>query len=147
MNAGCTVTETEWTLATGLRRATIHLLIWSAVCLTIWIVAVLLITPLIEMLPEGGRGSRRIRGLVTLLAAGPMAWLCVRWVFEQMQESTGFNSLILSVSAVVSVWVIAFVGVIIANAIRKPQVGNGMLWIGLGGICTVWIVYETYADN
>ena len=141
------MTETEWTLATGLRKAAIHLLIWSLICLAIWVVAVLAVTPLLEMLPDASRGARRLQGLVMLLGAGPVAWVCVRWLFEQMQESAGFGSLLLSALSIVFVWALALAGVIVANAIRTPQVDNGLFWVGLGAIATVWILYETYADR
>jgi hypothetical protein len=139
--------ESEWTVSTALRRAAVHLLLWSVVCLAVWTMLAWSITPVLDAIPGTARGSARARFVVSLIVVLPMAWLCMRQLYDQLTEVAGFNSLLLTVAACACVWGVAIGGLLIAQHIRKPVAGNGAMALALGLAATVWIVYETYADR
>ena len=139
--------DDDWDVGVGLRKAVIHLLLWGAVCLVIWIGVVWLVTPWLDALPSRASGGSRLRSLVSTLIALPIAVLCVRLLFTKMIEAAGFTSMVLSVISICAICGIAFGGAAIAAMIRPPQTSTAMLWIGMGGIAMVWILYETFADR
>jgi len=139
--------DDEWDIGVGLRRAVIHLLLWGAVCLAIWIGVVWLVTPWLDALPSRASGGSRLRSLVSTLIALPIAVLCIRLLYSKMLETAGFTSMVLSLLSSVTVWGVAVGGAAIAAMIRPPQTSTAMLWIGMGAIAMVWILYETFADR
>ena len=139
--------DDDWDIGVGIRKAVFHLLLWGAVCLVIWIGVVWLVTPWLDALPGDSRGTSRVRSLLCGLISLPIAVLCVRLLFTKMVEAAGFTSMVLSMLSIGAVWGIAVGGARIANAIRPPEVSTAMLWIGMGGIASVWILYETIADR
>jgi hypothetical protein len=139
--------EHDWTLAKGVRRAVVHLLIWSLVCLVTWTVVVLITTPLLDAIPGQGTGISRARSIVSTVIALPMSWFCKRRLYEKLSEAAGFNSIQLLGMAYVCLWLIAFTGVMFAERINPPAVNNGMLWLRLGLAGSVWMAWEMFADR
>lgn len=85
--------EDEWTVFLALRKAAVHLLLWSVVCLAVWTALAWIITPVLDSIPGTSRGSSRTRFVVSLIVVLPMAWLCTRQLFEKLTEAAGFNSM------------------------------------------------------
>jgi hypothetical protein len=131
----------EWTIAIGLRRATFHLLGWSAALFPLWAGLVWLLTPWFNTLPTGRRGG--LMWIVFLIAA-MCGWVAGRALWSPMLDRAGFVSRLLSLMATLFIAAIAVGGVWVADTYR-PLAGE-RLWLTMIGFF-VAAMYDVVMDT
>lgn len=115
--------DEEWTLAIGLRRAAVYLLIWSLISAAIWIGTVYAAAPLLAQF-------RTRAFLIPSAALGAfIGWMLVR----NLSETAGFSGWILAFLASACAFTIIIGGINLVAAYR-PIDGHVIFMIG-GAAC------------
>lgn len=133
----------EWTVAIGLRRALVHLLIWSLVLLPLWAGFVWLLTPWFNWFPTGRRGSTF---LISVMAAIP-GWPAGLVLWNWMLDRAGFTSRLLSVAATICILGVAAGGALVSDVYR-PLDGTrlGAAIFGFAAAAMYKVVWDTLTD-
>lgn len=139
--------ETEWTIGTGLRRAFMHLVIWSVICGLGWAAVLWVVTPWLNAIPDAGAASSRGRMLLYGLIGLPVAWGMTHLLYSRMVEAAGFSSAILSTAAIVAIVGATVGGVALAGQLRPLADGRDMLMcIVVSFGAGLLVIYEILTD-
>ena len=140
--------ETEWTIGVGLRRAAVHLLIWSIVSTIGWAAALWLLAPLINSIPDAMAPSNRVKGLVYAVIAVPAGAILAHVLHARMLDAAGFSSRVLSAISLIFIWAVAIGGTLTAIMFRPLRDNRDVvMYVSVGAIATIIVIYETLTDR
>jgi len=140
--------DTEWTVGVGLRRAGVHLIMWSIVCTIGWAAALWLLAPLINSIPDATARSTRTGTLLYALIAVPAGGALAHVQHARMLDAAGFTSRLLSACSLMFIWATAIGGVLLVNLVRPLRDDrDAVMYISVGAIATVIVIYETLVDR
>ncbi len=77
----------DWSIGIGLRRAVVHLVLWSIICAILWAAWLWLTTPVVNAILEAIPGRpRRLTTMIMAAQVAPFCWIFAKLLYDRMIE-------------------------------------------------------------